>query len=244
LRFSNRFAIFSGMSTSLESGQILQTEKSGTSRSSLKRRISRALLALLVLGAAWFFWPRHADLRGFDPARTARLETSMWRSYYEHRRFALVRDLYRLARREYGFSPYDSTRIAWHAARAALAFQPTHSREEAQVALPALEKYFRVIARGARAKFVPAQAAREELDWWQLRREQKPWPEYAAAVARVTATIYSTTEERVLEAARIRSEMMEERDRRRDTVMTATDWQQIETGLKRSWTALKQTVGK
>jgi hypothetical protein len=58
----------------------------------------------------------------------------------------------------------------------------------------------------------------------------------------VTATVYATTEESVLEAARIRSEMMDERDRRRNTVMTAADWQHIEAGLKRSWTALKEAV--
>jgi hypothetical protein len=79
----------------------------------------------------------------------------MWRNYYEKHLVALVFDLYRLARREYGFSPWDSTRIAWHAARAAVAFQPTHSREEAQVALPSLESYFRVIACGSAAKFNP-----------------------------------------------------------------------------------------
>jgi hypothetical protein len=181
-------------------------------------------------------------LRQFNPVSAAHLEARMWRSYYEKRRTALVFDLYRLAHHEYGFSPYDSTRIAWHATRAAVSFQPTHSREEAQIALPALESYFRVIADGSTAKFNPAQAAREELDWWQQRREQKSWPEYAQAIARVTATVYATTEERVLEAARIRAAMMDERDRRRDTVMTAADWQRIEDGLKRSWTALKQAV--
>ena len=207
-----------------------------------RRRIAGVLLALVGIAALWFFWPRHADLRGFTPASAAHLEARMWRSYYEKRHIVLVLDLYRLARHEYGFSPYDSTRIAWHAARAAVSFQPTHSREEAQVALPALGSYFSVIADGSAAKFNPAQAAREELDWWQQRREQKTWPEYAPAVARVTATVYATTEERVLEAARIRCEMMDERDRRRGTVMTAADWQRIDDGLKRSWTVLKQAV--
>jgi hypothetical protein len=139
----------------------------------LKRWLSRALLAFLAFATIWFFWPRHADLRDFDPARAARLETRMWRSYYEQRRTALILNLYHLTRHEYGFSPWDSFRIAWHAARAAVAFQPTRNREEAQAALPALERYFRVMARGSASKFDPARAAREELDWWQQRRERK-----------------------------------------------------------------------
>ena len=197
---------------------------------------------LLVLGGLWFFWPQQADLRGFDPAGVAKLETRMWRSYYEHRRLALLRNLYLLARQQYGFSPWDSSRIAWHAARAAIAFQPTHSREEAQVALPALDNYFRVIAHGITVNFNASEAASEELDWWQLRREQKTWQEYAPAVARVTATVYGTALDRVLEAAQLRCEMMYERDRHREAVVTDADWQRIEEGLKRSWTALKQAV--
>jgi len=42
--------------------------------------------------------------------------------------------------------------------------------------------------------------------------------------------------------ARLRCEMMAERDRHRDTVMTDADWQHIEDGLRRSWAALKQAV--
>jgi hypothetical protein len=52
----------------------------------------------LVLGAigAYASWPRHADLRGFEPAEIARLETAMWRDYYENRYVALFGRLYEL----------------------------------------------------------------------------------------------------------------------------------------------------
>jgi hypothetical protein len=43
----------------------------------------------LLLGAAFVAWPRRADLRAFEPAGMAQLETAMWRDYYEKRYGAL-----------------------------------------------------------------------------------------------------------------------------------------------------------
>jgi hypothetical protein len=59
-----------------------------------------ALVVALVLGAAGACasWPRQADLRGFEPAEISRLETAMWRDYYEKRYVALFGHLYELSR--------------------------------------------------------------------------------------------------------------------------------------------------
>lgn len=214
---------------------------------SRNRWFRRALLSLtslvLVLICVWIFWPRQPDVRGFDPDAAAGLEARMWRHYYERKHQALVLDLYRLARCQYGFSPSDSIRIAWHAGMAAAAFQPTRSRQEAQAALPELERYFRVIVDGAAdLEFDPAKAAREELEWWQQRREKKTWPDYAVTAAQALATVYGISMDRALEPARLRCEMMHECDSRRRTGITEADWARIEQGLKRSWAALKQAI--
>jgi len=103
-----------------------------------RRTVVLALaLALLVSGAigAYASWPRQADLRGFEPADIARLETAMWRDYYVKRYVALFGHLYELSRTQFGFAPLDSFRIALSAAQAAKAFQPTRSREAANAAL-------------------------------------------------------------------------------------------------------------
>ena len=79
-----------------------------------------ALAAVLLGGlVAYAAWPRHADLRAFEPAEIARLETAMWRDYYEKRYGALFYHLYALSRTQFGFSPLDSLRVAWAAAQAA-----------------------------------------------------------------------------------------------------------------------------
>lgn len=108
----------------------------------------RMVILALVLGAigAYAAWPRHADLRRFEPAEIARLETAMWRDYYDKRYPALFFHFYELSRTQFGFSPLDSVRIAWVAAQAAKAFQLTRSREAANAALPPLVSYDRLLA--------------------------------------------------------------------------------------------------
>ena len=47
------------------------------------RKITAAVALTTALVAAYACIPRKADLRAFDPAEMARLETAMWRDYYE-----------------------------------------------------------------------------------------------------------------------------------------------------------------
>jgi len=110
------------------------------------------IAAIIALAVAYAAIPRRADLTTFDPEAMARLETSMWRHYYEKRYVALFLDLYEVARREQGFSPLDSVKIAVAAARAAKAFQPSRSRSEAEAAIPYLVRYFRLLARRRRCR--------------------------------------------------------------------------------------------
>src|SRR5260221_13522446 len=90
---------------------------------------NRAALACLVAVGIALYWsiPRKADLRTFDAAEMAVLETAMWRDYYDKRYFDLFFNLYLSSRDEFGFSPLDSLKIALAAANAARTFQPTPS---------------------------------------------------------------------------------------------------------------------
>lgn len=201
------------------------------------------LFALLVLGcAAYGLWPRAAHLRSFDPVEVARLETRMWRSYYEQRYVALVADLYELSREQYGFSPTDSIAIAWYAARAAQTFQPTRGRAEAQKALPLLERYFAVLRRHGGENFDVVEAARIELDWWQLRRENSLPAQYGSVIARTTAVVFRADNADIRRAGLLRAEMMTYRDQRRDGRMQASDWAHIESELARSYAALRAGI--
>jgi hypothetical protein len=204
-----------------------------------------ALAFTLVLGAigAYASWPRQADQRGFEPADIARLETAMWRDYYEKRYVALFAHPYELSRTQCGFSPLDSFRIALAAAQAAKAFQPTHYREAANTALPPLVTYYRLLASAVPGGFDVEEAARLELDWWQARREAVAPGQYGVTLARVAAITYGkpADDPSLLISGIGRAEAMAYRDAR-GQAMTDPDWSEIECRLRRAYRSLKAAV--
>jgi hypothetical protein len=194
-----------------------------------------------MIGSSYTVFPHHPDLRAFDPAAMARSETMMWRHYYERRYLSLFADLYDNSRTQYGFSPWDSVRIAVAAARAAHAFQPSTSRSGAQVALPFLEEYFGLLARAAPVPLDIETTARAELDWWQARREAIAPRSYGAMIARVSTLLYGLDSKKLREAAVLRAEAMAYRDARDGAIVDA-DWSAIETRLTEAYEILKREV--
>jgi hypothetical protein len=209
------------------------------------RKIILGIAAAAALAAAYAAVPRHADLRAFDPAEMARLETAMWRDYYDKRYAALFCHLYQSTRTQFGFSPLQSLRIAFSAAEAARAFQPTRSRREADAALPALVAYYRDFARAAPVAFDVGEAARLELDWWQARREAVGPQDYGLTIGRVAALTYgkSADEAGVRHFGIARAEAMAFRDARGEAI-TQADWVRIEGQLCDAYRSLKASLGR
>jgi hypothetical protein len=210
----------------------------------MSRKALILTLAFVVVAiGAYAAWPRHADLRGFEPAEIARLETAMWRDYYDKRYVALFGHLYELSRTQFGFAPLDSFRIALSAAQAAKAFQPTRSREAANAALPPLVTYYRLLASATPGGFDVAEAARLELDWWQARREAVDPEQYGVIVARVAAVTYGkpVDDPSLLLSDIGRAEAMAYRDAL-GQAMTDPDWSEIECRLRRAYWSLKAAV--
>jgi hypothetical protein len=208
-----------------------------------RRTVIFALALVAVASCAYASWPRRADLRGFEPAELARLETAMWRDYYEKRHVALFGHLYQLSRTQFGFAPLDSFRIALAAAQAATAFRPTRSREAANAALPPLETYYRLLASAVPGGFDAAEAARLELDWWQARREAIGPDQYGVTVARVAAITYGkpADDPSLLTSGIGRAEAMAYRDEL-GSAMTGMDWSEVECRLRRAYWSLKAAV--
>jgi hypothetical protein len=209
------------------------------------RRGRLVVVVTLICGAIGISagWPRKADLRAFDPAMMARLKTAMWRDYYEKRYPALSYHLYEVSRTQFGFSPIAAFWIALSAAQAARTFQPTHSRQEANAALPSLLNYYGLLAAAAPVAFDVDEAARLELDWWQARREAVGQRDYGLTVARVAALTYgkSADDPNMRLAGIGRAEAMAFRDRRGEG-MTEHDWSMIEAQLLRAYQLLKAVV--
>lgn len=205
------------------------------------RRIAAAVLITAALAAAYICFPRHADLTRFDPAAMARLETTMWRHYYEKRYLPLFRDLYDVSHSQYGFSPLDSVQIAVSAASAAKAFQPSTSRAEAEAALPALVTYFRILSGAAPVPVEVEDAARTELAWWQARREAVMPEEYGLIIARVSTLVYGVDGDDLRRSGVLRGQAMAYRDAH-EANMSEADWWLIADRLEVAYGLLKKAL--
>jgi hypothetical protein len=209
------------------------------------RKMILGTAAAAALVAAYAVIPRHADLRVFDPAEMARLETAMWRDYYDKRYGALFYHLYESTRTQFGFSPLQSLHVAFSAAEAARTFQPTRSRREADAALPALVAYYRNFAPAAPVAFDVEEAARLELDWWQARREAVAPRDYGLTIARVAALTYgrAADDSGIRQFGIARAEAMAFRDARGEAI-TDADWMRIENQLGEAYRTLRASIGR
>lgn len=207
-------------------------------------RLSLLVIVAVLVALVWAVWPRTGNLRDFDADAVARLETVMWRDYYERDYKDLWLQLFNLHQQEYHFSPMQSYQLATSAAQAARLFQPTTSRDEAQVALPELTRYYSLLLEKSGESFDPAKVAASELDWWQLRRETNAPEKYGATMARVTEEIFGIANPSVTKAALDRARMMRYRDDRRDGKMQPSDWAHIEKNLIESYRELKKGVAR
>ncbi len=207
-------------------------------------RLAVLVIIALVVVLIYAIWPRTGNLRGFDADAVARLETVMWRDYYSKDYKDLAIRLYQVHREQYRFSPGDSVQLSLAAAKATQLFQPTTSREEAQIALPQLIRYFTLLRENSGENFDPVKVAAVELDWWQLRRETNAPEKYSPVLARVSEEIFGITNSSIKNSALLRARMMRYRDDRRNGAMQDSDWTLIETNLIEAYRELKTGVAR
>jgi hypothetical protein len=182
-----------------------------------------------------------SDLRDFDPGAVARLETDMWRSYYDRDRIALFRQLGELLREQYKMPWAQSWATAWHAAKAAVVFQKGRSRADYERALPDLDAYYAAIQSHSVTQFPVPEAARLELEWWIIHRQRDHYPREALvqSLADLQACLYHLPPEVFHEHAQARAEAMLIRDdRAAHGGVSEADWSRIAGLLDQSWTSL------
>ena len=214
------------------------------------RRSGWVLIAVAAGGAGWaaaeLARPRRVDIRSFEPDQVARLETAMWRSYYDRRRLPLFGQLVALLRGQFQLQPLRAVALAGLAARAAAVFQVGASHADYRRALPYLERYYAGIRAASSVEFDPVRAAWLELEWWIVHREADDHPpgDLEHALAELAAELYQVPAERVAVHAARRAEAMTIRDRtsRRAVGVLDDDWDRIEAVLWVSWRSLAAQV--
>jgi hypothetical protein len=211
--------------------------------------MKRFLIVIVVAAAAWvgvdLYGPRTTDIRRFDPDEIGRLETAMWRSYYDREQVRLFNQLANLMRKQYDMPLFRSNAVAYQAAKAAFVFKDGRSRADYEKALPNLVNFYAAIRTMSNTPFDVDRAARLELEWWIIHRErEKHAPEdLVRALAELPAEIYRVPAERLMEHARLRAEAMLLRDDKAEAGgMAEQDWAKIEELLRASWQSLWKAV--
>jgi hypothetical protein len=215
------------------------------------RRWPLWLLALTGLFLAYLVYdlylPHRTRLRDFDPQQVARIETQMWRSYYDKERLALFTQLAGLMRTQYRMPLVRSNEAAYQAAKAAFVFKGGKERADYEKALPNLINFYRDIRAQSDTPFEVERAAQLELEWWIIHRQraQHQDGDLARSLAELQAEIFRLPVERFNEHARLRAEAMTIRDDKAEAGgVSEADWQHIDELLQGSWLSLWKAVNE
>src|SRR5205085_9298852 len=209
--------------TTQEHTKPQQHEPPAEAKPARKRsKVKWAVIAILALAVAYalfdLYGPRSTKLHRFDAHEVARLETAMWRSYYDRKQVKLFNELSELLRTQYNLPYLRSNAVAYQAARAAFVFKDGHDRAEYERALPYLVKFYRTIREVGDVPFDVERAANLELEWWIIHRERQRHAagDLARSLAELPAEIYQMPVDRFMEHGRLRAEAMTIRDDKAD----------------------------
>src|SRR6266849_7669784 len=209
-------------------------------------RVIALVLALLICGALYdLYFPRTTHMREFDPDEVARLETAMWRSYYDKQRVQLFNELTELLRAQYHMTPVRSNLVAYYATKAAFVFKDGKQPSDYEKALPDLVKFYGAIRKMSDIPFDVNRTARRELEWWIIHREraQHAPGDLDKALAELQAEIYRMPVDKLMEHGRLRAEAMTIRDTKAEAGgVTEEDWSRINDLLRQSWRSLAAAV--
>lgn len=207
--------------------------------------IAAVLAVLLVLAGADLWAPVKSDMREFDPDVVARLDTEMWRSYYDRKPVPLFFQLSDLLRRQFHFPWLRSHVVAYHAAKAAFVFKDGRNRAEYRRALPDLERYYQAIHDVSTTSFDVRRTSELELEWWIVHRQrtQHQPGDLVLALAQAAGALYRVPAASLIEYGRERTAAMDIRDRRAVSGgVRESDWKEIERHLQVSWHSLWKSV--
>jgi len=209
-------------------------------------RLIALVLALLICAVLYdLFFPRTTHMREFDPDEVARLETAMWRSYYEKYQARLFNQMTELLRSQYNMPVVRSNLVAYYAAHAAFVFKDGKQRSDYEKALPDLIKFYNYIHNMSDINFDVYKVSKLELEWWIIHREraQHAPGDLDRALAELQAELYRVPVDRVMEHGRLRAEAMTIRDTKAEAGgVTEEDWNRINELLRQSWRSLASAV--
>ncbi len=220
--------------------------RQGRSRKKLVLKILAVVAVAMICWVVYdLYGPCNTHLREFDADEVARLETAMWRSYYEKEQFRLFNQLSELLRAQYNMPLVRSNQVAYYAANAAFVFKDGKQQADYEKALPDLIKFYEAVRKISDIPFDVNRAAQLELDWWIIHRERAKHPpdDLQRALAELQSEIYRVPVQWLVEHGRLRAEAMTIRDSKAEAGgVSEADWRKIEELLHQSWRSLSSAV--
>ncbi len=220
----------------------------------MKYNLNNKFKMTIVLGLLFTVWavsdlsgPWHTNLKEFEPETVARLETDMWRSYYNKESFHLYGSLVEMLHGQQGFPFLRANYEAYLAAKAAIVFKKGDNHNDYRQALPYLVKYFYQMKRIGELKCNPEEAARKELKWWIVHRERSHYGKETLikSIADAAGALYSENPNNMMDYARERAEAMIIRDdEAAGDGVNERDWQQINSKLSAAYKALYNSLNQ
>ncbi len=202
-----------------------------------------AIIVVYVLGD--LFLPLNRDLRSFDPAEMARLETAMWKSYYDRHPVRIYFELAEMLRTQFHFPFLRSYVGAYYAARAAFVFKDHANDEDLDRAENLLVSYFSLIHKTGNINFDVYEASALELRWWVVHRQREIYSEgeLGNACAEAAAAVYQIPSASAMEHGMGRAQAMTIRDTKsKEGGVREEDWQRIEELLLKCYGSLREAV--
>ncbi|HSD56015.1 MAG TPA: hypothetical protein VLA92_02580 [Candidatus Saccharimonadales bacterium] len=189
---------------------------------------------------------KKTDLRQFDYEKVAKLDSDMWRSYYNHQFFKLFLQLIKLLRIQFRFNWFFTLKLAYYSAWAATYYRINkHKGVDNKRVLSNLTKFYAVVSRHSVEAFDYAKAAELELAWWDVHRKSVTNnPELERSLAEGAAAIYSVPVGKLTAYAHYRAEAMILPQHEGDDQPTPTDWPKVTELLVKAWKAAYVAVQK
>lgn len=185
------------------------------------------------------------NLRQLDYQKVAKLDSDMWRAYYDHRFLKLFLLLVQLMHAQFQFGWFLALKAAYYSGFAATDYRINRGHEPYARVERHITKFYKAISDHATEPFDYRKAAKLELEWWNIHRYPKKYEKtLEASLAECMATIYSGNQKDFIEYAHYRAEAMVLRDEAGDVKKIEPDWQKIESLLLGSWKVMLQAAQK
>lgn len=186
------------------------------------------------------------NLRNFDYQKVAKLDSDMWRAYYNHQFFKLFGQLLKLIRSQLGLSWFLTIRLAYHAGWAAVDYRIRKKKGiKSERVLKNLIHFYKIISDNSIKPFDYMEAAKLELAWWEIhRRSYRNNKELEQSLADAAAVMYDISPTALKEYAHYRAEAMILPRHEGDDQKVPTDWNEVERLLVKAWGSLHAAVQK